>query len=103
MNGIKRASRRQAAVVGLALLMGASLLGCHAGPRLFSKKDRDHGSDKRELAEKDKGKFINRKKVRPESEYRDGDDERVAKNDNKSKVHNRRDLAAKKMNRGMGL
>ena len=85
VNGIKRASRRQAAVVGLAVLMGASLLGCHAGPRLFSKKDRDRGSDKRELAEKDKGKFINRKKVRPESEYRAGDDERVAKNDNKSK------------------
>ena len=82
MNGFKRASRRQAAVVGLAVLMGASLFGCHAGPRLFSKKDR---ADKQELAEKDKGKFINRKKVRPESEYRDDTDERVAKSDSKPK------------------
>ncbi len=85
MNGFKRASRRQAAVVGLAVLMGASLFGCHAGPRLFSKKDRDRSSDKQELAEKDKGKFINRKKVRPESEYRDDTDERVAKSDSKPK------------------
>ena len=82
MNGFKRASRRQAAVVGLAVLMGASLFGCHAGPRLFSKKDR---ADKQELAEKDKGKFINRKKVRPESEYLDDTDERVAKSDSKPK------------------
>lgn len=82
MNGFKRASRRQAAVVGLAVLMGASLLGCHAGPRLFSKKDR---ADKQEFAEKDKGKFINRKKVRPESEYRGDRDEQVAKSDTRSK------------------
>lgn len=87
MNGLKRASRRQAAVVGLAVLMGASFLGCHAGPRLFSKKDRGSQADKQELAEKDKGKFINRKKARPESEYRrdDGSDERVAKSDPKAK------------------
>jgi hypothetical protein len=67
--------------------MGTTFLGCHAGPRLFSKKDRAPQADKRELAEKDKGKFIHKKKVRPESEYRrvDDDDERVAKSDSKSK------------------
>lgn len=86
MNGFKRASRRQAAVVGLAVLMGASFLGCHAGPRLFSKNDRDHRADKKELAEKDKGKFINRKKVRPESDYLDDTDEQVAKKDGKAKA-----------------
>ncbi len=86
MNGFKRSSRRQAAVVGLAVLMGASFLGCHAGPRLFSKKDRASQADKQELAEKDKGKFINRKKARPESDYRhDEGDERVAKSDPKAK------------------
>lgn len=87
MNGFKRASRRQAAVVGLAVLMGTSFLGCHAGPRLFSKKDRDSHADKQELAEKDKGKFINKKKVRPEADYRrvDDDDERVAKSEPKTK------------------
>ena len=85
MNGFKRASRRQAAVVGLAVLMGTSFLGCHAGPRLFSKKDRDPHADKQELADKDKGKFINKKKARPESEYRRvDDDERVAKSEPKS-------------------
>lgn len=86
MNGIKRASRRQAAVVGLAVLMGASFLGCHAGPRLFSKKDRDERAEKKELAEKDKSKFIHRKKVRPESDYRDNADEQVANSDSKSKA-----------------
>ncbi len=86
MNGFKRASRRQAAVVGLAVLMGASFLGCHAGPRLFSKNDRDHRADKKELAEKDKGKFINRKKVRPESDYVEDTDEQVAKKDGKAKA-----------------
>lgn len=88
MNGFKRASRRQAAIVGLAVLMGASFLGCHAGPRLFSKKDRDERAAKKELAEKDndKSKFINRKKVRPESDYRDDTDEKVAKSDSKSKT-----------------
>ena len=87
MNGFKRASRRQAAVVGLAVLMGTSFLGCHAGPRLFSKKDRDPHADKQELADTDKGKFINKKKVRPESDYRrvDNDDERVAKSESKTK------------------
>ena len=85
MNGFKRASRHQAAVVGLAVLMGTSFLGCHAGPRLFSKKDRDHQAEQRELAEKDKGKFINRKKVRPESDYRDDNDEQLARSDSKSK------------------
>ncbi|MFM9962504.1 MAG: hypothetical protein ACKV2Q_14930 [Planctomycetaceae bacterium] len=90
MNGFKRASRRQAAVVGLALLMGTTFLGCHAGPRLFSKKDRDLKADKQELAEKDKGKFINRKKARPESDYRreeydEDDDERVVRSETKSK------------------
>lgn len=88
MNGFKRASRRQAAIVGLAVLMGASFLGCHAGPRLFSKKDRDERAAKKELAEKDndKSKFIHRKKVRPESDYRDDADEKVAKSDSKSKT-----------------
>lgn len=88
MNGFKRASRRQAAVVGLAVLMGASFLGCHAGPRLFSKKDRDERAAKRELAEKDKdnSKFINRKKVRPESDYRDSTDEQIAKSESQSKA-----------------
>lgn len=88
MNGFKRASRRQAAIVGLAVLMGASLLGCHAGPRLFSKKDRDEKAAKNELAEKDndKSKFIHRKKVRPESDYRADTDEKVAKSDSKSKA-----------------
>lgn len=88
MNGFKRASRRQAAIVGLAVLMGASFLGCHTGPRLFSKKDRDERAAKKELAEKDsdKSKFINRKKVRPESDYRDDSDEKVAKSDSKSKT-----------------
>lgn len=88
MNGFKRASRRQAAVIGLAVLMGASFLGCHSGPRLFSKKDRDERTAKKELAEKDKdkSKFINRKKVRPESDYRDDSDEQIAKNDSKSKT-----------------
>ena len=93
VNGFKRASRRQAAVVGLAVLMGASLFGCHAGPRFFSKKDR---ADKQELAEKDKGKFINRKKVRPESEFRDDRDEQVAKNDSKSKSNSKSQSAAAK-------
>ena len=95
MNGFKRASRRQAAVVGLAVLMGASLFGCHAGPRLFSKKDRDRSADKQALAEKDKGKFINRKKVRPESEYRDDTDERVAKSDSKPKPKSKPTVAKK--------
>lgn len=87
MNGFKRASRRQAAIVGLAVLMGASFLGCHSGPKLFSKKDRDERAAKKELAEKDndKSKFINRKKVRPESDYRDDTDEQIAKSDSKSK------------------
>lgn len=87
MNGFRRASRKQAAIVGLAVLMGASFLGCHSGPRLFSKKDRDERVAKKELAEKDndKSKFVNRKKVRPESDYRDGADERVAKSDSKPK------------------
>jgi hypothetical protein len=62
--------------------MGASLVGCHTGPRLFSKKDR---ADKQALADKDKGKFINRKKVRPESEYRGDRDEQVAKSASPSK------------------
>lgn len=88
MNGFKRASRRQAAVVGLAVLMGASFLGCHSGPRLFAKKDRDERAAKKELAEKDndKSKFINRKKVRPESDYRDDTDEQIAKTESKSKA-----------------
>lgn len=86
VNGFKRASRRQAAVVGLAVLMGASFLGCQAGPRLFSRKDRDERTAKKELAEKDKNKFIHRKKVRPESDYRDDTDERVAKSNSKSKA-----------------
>ncbi len=86
MNGLKRASRRQAAVVGLAVLMGTSLLGCHGGPRLFSKNDRDHRADKKELAEKDKGKFINRKKVRPESEFQNDTAEQVTKKDSKAKA-----------------
>lgn len=85
MNGFKRASRRQAAIVGLAVLMGASFLGCHSGPRLFAKKDRDERTAKNELAEKDKAKFIHRKKVRPESDYRDKADEQIAKNDSQSK------------------
>lgn len=89
MNGFKRASRRQAAILGLAVLMGASFLGCHSGPRLFSKKDRDERAAEKALADKDsdKSKFINRKKVRPESEYRDVDreDEQIAKSDSKSK------------------
>lgn len=85
MTGFKRASRRQAAVIGLALLAGTTFLGCHAGPRLFSRKDRDSQSEKQDLA--DKGKFINRKKVRPESEYRrdEWDDEQVAKSESKPK------------------
>lgn len=85
MNGFKRASRRQAAVVGLAVLMGASFLGCHAGPRLFSKKDRNDRAARheQEFAERDSNKFINRKKVRPESDYRD--DEQVAKSDRTTK------------------
>jgi len=85
VTGFKRASRRQAAVIGLALLAGTAFLGCHAGPRLFSKKDRDSHAEKQDLA--DKGKFINRKKVRPESEYRreDWDDEQVAKSESKPK------------------
>lgn len=85
MNG-RKSQRCRAAVVGLALLMGSSFLGCHAGPRFFAKKDRDERASKREFAER--GKFINKKKVRPESEYlRDGDsaDERVAKSDSTSK------------------
>lgn len=88
MNGFKRASRRQAAVIGLAVLMGASFLGCHAGPRLFSKKDRDERAAKSELAEKgkDNSKFINRKKVRPESDYRDSTDEQIAKSESKPKA-----------------
>lgn len=85
MNGFKRASRRQAAIVGLAVLMGASFLGCHSGPRLFSKKDRDERTANKELADKDKSKFIHRKKVRPESDYRDNTDEQIAKNDSQSK------------------
>ena len=87
MNGFKRASRRQAAIVGLAVLMSASFLGCHSGPRFFAKKDRDERAAKKELVEKDndKSKFINRKKVRPESDYRNDTDEQVAKNDSKSK------------------
>lgn len=83
MNGFKRASRRQAAIVGLAVLMGASFLGCHAGPRLFSKKDRNERAAKQEFAERDSSKFINRKKVRPESDYHD--DEQIAKNDRPTK------------------
>ncbi len=86
MNGFKRASRRQAAVVGLAVLMGTSLLGCHAGPRLFSKNDRELRGDKKELAEQDKGKFINRKKVRSESDYLDDSDDQVAKKESKAKA-----------------
>ena len=87
MNGFKRASRRQAAILGLAVLMGASFLGCHSGPKLFAKKDRDERAAKKELAEKDKdkSKFVNRKKVRPESDYRDNTDDKIAKNDSKSK------------------
>ena len=53
MNGYKRASRRQAAIVGLAVLMGASFLGCHSGPRLFAKRDQDARVSKKELAEKE--------------------------------------------------
>ena len=85
MNG-RKSLRCRAAVVGLALLMGSSFLGCHAGPRFFAKKDRDERASKKEFAER--GKFINKKKIRPESEYlKDGDatDERVAKSDSKSK------------------
>lgn len=87
MNGFKRASRRQAAILGLAVLMGVSFLGCHSGPKLFARKDRDERAAKKELAEKDKdkSKFINRKKVRPESDYRDATDEQIAKSDSKSK------------------
>lgn len=68
--------------------MGASFLGCHAGPRLFSKKDRDERTAKSELAEKgkDNSKFINRKKVRPESDYRGDSDEQIAKSDSKPKA-----------------
>lgn len=86
MNG-RKSLRCRAAVVGLALLMGSSFLGCHAGPRFFAKKDRDERASKREFV--DRGKFINKKKVRPEAEYlKDGDatDERVAKSDSKTKT-----------------
>ncbi|MCX7421853.1 MAG: hypothetical protein NT013_20210 [Planctomycetia bacterium] len=85
MNG-RKTLRCRAAVVGLALLMGASFLGCHAGPRFFAKKDRDERTAKKEFA--DKGKFINKKKVRPESDYLKNDglsEERIAKNDGKIK------------------
>ena len=87
MNGFKRASRRQASVVGLAMLIGITVFGCHSGLRRFSKKYRSSREQKQELAEKDKGKFIHRKKVRPESEYRRDyrDEERVAKNDSATK------------------
>ena len=86
MNG-RKMLRCRAAVVGLALLMGASFLGCHAGPRFFAKKDRDERAAKKEFA--DKGKFINKKKIRPEADYLSDDElaeERVAKNDSKSKT-----------------
>jgi len=86
VNG-RKSLRCRAAVVGLALLMGSSFLGCHAGPRFFAKKDRDERASKREFV--DRGKFINKKKGRPEAEYlKDGDatDERVAKNDSKNKA-----------------
>lgn len=86
VNG-RKSLRCRAAAVGLALLMGSSFLGCHAGPRFFAKKDRDERASKKEFAER--GKFINKKKVRPESDYfKDGDatEERVAKNDSKSKA-----------------
>jgi hypothetical protein len=65
--------------------MGTTFLGCHAGPRLSSKKDRDSHAEKQGFA--DKGKFINKKKARPESDYRRADDEeeRIAKSDPKSK------------------
>ncbi len=89
MNG-RKTLRCRAAVVGLALLMGSSFLGCHAGPRFFAKKDRDERTAKKEFA--DKGKFINKKKVRPEADYLKDDalaDERVAKNDNKSKSNSK--------------
>ncbi len=69
MNG-RSSSIRRAAVVGFTLLMGASFLGCHAGPRLFTQRDRAHPEErsaKKELA--DSGKFINRKRLRPESDY----------------------------------
>ncbi len=86
MNG-RSESRRRAAVVGLALLTGATFLGCHAGPRLFTHRDRAHQeerSTKKELA--DSGKFINRKRLRPESDYFTDEqpkDERTARGDAK--------------------
>lgn len=85
MNGVKRASRRQAAVVGLSVLMGTLLLGCHAGPRFLSKNDRERRANKNELAGKDKGKFIDRKKIRSESDYLNDTGEQVAKKESKAK------------------
>lgn len=83
--------RRKAAIAGLAIFMGASFLGCHSGPRLFSRKDREERPSKQELADKDKGKFINRKKVRPEADYKNSDrtEEQLAKKDPKAKSNSK--------------
>jgi hypothetical protein len=66
--------------------MGISFGGCHSGPRLFTRKAPDRRVEKESLADKDQGKFIHRKRVRPESEYL-GDEpaEKLAEHDAKPK------------------
>src|SRR6266446_3807771 len=107
VNGHNRGGKGPTAVVGLALLlMGTSLLRCHAGPRLFSKKDHhDDQTAKKEPV--DKSKFINKKRVRPEADYlhdNSPDDKRVAKSNSKTKsigTESRRPRAADETSRSV--
>src|SRR6266705_2460316 len=106
VNGRNRGGKGPTAVVGLALLlMGISLLGCHAGPRLFSKKAHlDDQTAKKEPV--DKSKFINKKRVRPEADYLhdNPDDQRVAKSNSKTKsigTESRRPRAADEASRSV--
>lgn len=101
-----RAQRNRAAALGLSLLMGISFLGCHGGPRLLTKKDRD---DNR-VANKDdsnKSKFINRKKARPENDYLREEEaaEQVAKAEakGKSKSKSAGDKASDEIERAAAL
>jgi hypothetical protein len=84
--GNRRATRIRAAAIGLALLLGLSLGGCHSGPQLFSRRDSDRRAEQERLADRNPGKFIHRKKVRPEAEYlRDEPPDKLADNDTRLK------------------
>ncbi len=79
MNGHLRTQKKRAATVGLAILMGLTIVGCAGGPRMFARSDRGDTARRREA---DRSKFVERKRVRPESDYRRDDqdeDQRVAR------------------------